>query len=99
MAASSVDDVLAITGFTLVMAVVLAHGSLVWTLVKAPLDLALGLLLGLVFGLALLAMPFRHNQVNQSINQSPYSIRTWARCFASQRSCSCANWQCSAARR
>ncbi|XP_054711344.1 sodium/hydrogen exchanger 9B2-like, partial [Uloborus diversus] len=50
IAAASVDDIIAITGFTCMLSISVSEGSLVWTLLKGPLEPLLGLVYGVLLG-------------------------------------------------
>ncbi|XP_067670981.1 sodium/hydrogen exchanger 9B2-like isoform X2 [Haliotis asinina] len=62
IAAASVDDVLAITGFGVVLGIAFSHGNLVWTLLKGPLEAVVGVALGVVAGIILWYFPQRSSK-------------------------------------
>ena len=57
LAAASLDDVLAISGFGVCLSLVTSSGSLWWLIIKGPLELVLGLLLGLLLSLVVSSTP------------------------------------------
>ncbi|XP_046367310.2 sodium/hydrogen exchanger 9B2-like isoform X1 [Haliotis rufescens] len=59
IAAASVDDVLAITGFGVVLGIAFSQGNLAWTLLKGPLEAVVGVALGTVAGVILWYFPQR----------------------------------------
>lgn len=59
IAASSIDDVIAITGFALVFAVVFAEGNIAWIIAMAPIELLIGIVTGLLCGVVLWLLPSR----------------------------------------
>ncbi|KAK8396546.1 hypothetical protein O3P69_005530 [Scylla paramamosain] len=62
IAAASLDDVLAITGFSVMMGLAFAEGSLVWTLAKGPLEVVAGLVYGVVFGALCWVLPHQESK-------------------------------------
>ncbi|XP_045108402.1 sodium/hydrogen exchanger 9B2-like isoform X2 [Portunus trituberculatus] len=62
IAAASLDDVLAITGFSVMMGLAFAEGSLVWTLAKGPLEVVAGLVYGVVFGSLCWVLPHQESK-------------------------------------
>ncbi|KAK3860198.1 hypothetical protein Pcinc_017629 [Petrolisthes cinctipes] len=59
IAAASLDDVLAITGFSVMLTLTFSKGSLYWTISKGPVEIVLGLLYGLVFGVLCWYLPHK----------------------------------------
>nr|XP_045611562.1 sodium/hydrogen exchanger 9B2-like isoform X1 [Procambarus clarkii]XP_045611657.1 sodium/hydrogen exchanger 9B2-like isoform X1 [Procambarus clarkii]XP_045611740.1 sodium/hydrogen exchanger 9B2-like isoform X1 [Procambarus clarkii] len=57
IAAASIDDVLAITGFSVMLGLTFAEGSLVWTILKGPVEILAGIVYGIVFGLLCWIVP------------------------------------------
>ncbi|OWF37825.1 sodium/hydrogen exchanger 9B2-like [Mizuhopecten yessoensis] len=57
IAAASVDDVLAITGFGVVLGISFSTGDIALTIVKGPLEAMLGVVYGIVFGIVLWYLP------------------------------------------
>lgn len=58
IAAASIDDVAAITGFGVTLGFVfVGHGSIAWTLTKGPCEAAAGLIVGAVIGVLLRHFP------------------------------------------
>ncbi|CAE1272954.1 SLC9B1_2 [Acanthosepion pharaonis] len=57
IAAASIDDVLAITGFGVVLGIAFAEGNIVWSIFKGPLEALLGIVLGAIFGVFLWYIP------------------------------------------
>ncbi|XP_047501489.1 sodium/hydrogen exchanger 9B2-like isoform X1 [Penaeus chinensis] len=57
IAASSVDDVLAISGFGVLMGITFAEGSLWWIILKGPIEVVMGLVYGLGVGALLWVLP------------------------------------------
>ena len=62
IAAASVDDVFAISGFGITLGMTFSKGSLAWQIVQGPLEVLLGLTYGGVFGLLCWFFPNRHHQ-------------------------------------
>ncbi|XP_050686648.1 sodium/hydrogen exchanger 9B2-like isoform X2 [Eriocheir sinensis] len=62
IAAASLDDVLAITGFSVMLGLTFAEGSLGWTLAKGPLEVVAGLVYGAVFGALCWLLPHRESK-------------------------------------
>ncbi|KAG0724532.1 Sodium/hydrogen exchanger 9B2 [Chionoecetes opilio] len=62
IAAASLDDVLAITGFSVMLGLTFAEGSLAWTLAKGPLEVVAGLVYGVVFGALCWFLPHRETR-------------------------------------
>jgi NhaP-type Na+/H+ or K+/H+ antiporter len=63
IAASSIDDVIAITGFGVVLGIAFSKGELVWTIVKGPLEAVIGIFYGFVIGIVLWYIPHqKHNK-------------------------------------
>ncbi|XP_041363754.1 sodium/hydrogen exchanger 9B2-like isoform X2 [Gigantopelta aegis] len=59
IAAASIDDVLAITGFGLVLGLTFTHDNVVWSLFKGPVEAMVGLSYGLVMGITLWYIPHK----------------------------------------
>ncbi|XP_029652209.1 sodium/hydrogen exchanger 9B2-like [Octopus sinensis] len=59
IAAASIDDVLAITGFGVVLGIAFSEGNIVWSIFKGPLEALLGIVLGALFGVLLWYIPPR----------------------------------------
>uniref|UniRef100_A0A2C9K2F1 Cation/H+ exchanger transmembrane domain-containing protein n=1 Tax=Biomphalaria glabrata TaxID=6526 RepID=A0A2C9K2F1_BIOGL len=57
IAASSVDDILAITGFGVLLGITFSTGDIVWTLFKGPLEVLSGVTYGIVGGVILWYIP------------------------------------------
>ncbi|KAL8591353.1 hypothetical protein ACOMHN_052619 [Nucella lapillus] len=57
MAASSIDDVLAITGFGVLTGITFSSGDLAWNLLKGPVEAIVGTLVGIVLGVTLWYVP------------------------------------------
>ncbi|XP_050390226.1 sodium/hydrogen exchanger 9B2 isoform X3 [Patella vulgata] len=57
IAAASIDDVLAITGFGVLLGIAFSKGDLVWTLFKGPLEALVGIVYGIFGGLILWYLP------------------------------------------
>ncbi|ESO89178.1 hypothetical protein LOTGIDRAFT_210172 [Lottia gigantea] len=57
IAAASVDDVLAITGFGVLIGIAFSSGNLVWTLFKGPLEALIGICYGVIAGIILWFIP------------------------------------------
>ncbi|XP_071552701.1 sodium/hydrogen exchanger 9B2-like isoform X2 [Panulirus ornatus] len=62
IAAASIDDVLAITGFSVMMGVTFAKGSLVWTVLKGPVEILVGIVYGIVFGILCWFLPHKEKE-------------------------------------
>ncbi|XP_023233238.1 sodium/hydrogen exchanger 9B2-like [Centruroides sculpturatus] len=50
IAAASVDDILAITGFGVVLGITFSTGSLAWNIAKGPLEAVIGIVYGCILG-------------------------------------------------
>ncbi|XP_076458394.1 sodium/hydrogen exchanger 9B2-like [Babylonia areolata] len=57
LAAASIDDVLAITGFGVLLGITFSSGDLVWNLFKGPLEAVVGVVVGTVMGMILWYVP------------------------------------------
>ncbi|XP_076461647.1 sodium/hydrogen exchanger 9B2-like isoform X2 [Babylonia areolata] len=62
MAASSIDDVLAITGFGVLIGITFSSGDLAWNLLKGPVEAIVGILVGIVMGVILWYVPQRKSK-------------------------------------
>lgn len=62
IAASSVDDVLAITGFGVVLGITFSSGDLAWNLFKGPLEAIVGVVFGIVGGVILWYIPQKQSK-------------------------------------
>ncbi|KAG8186332.1 hypothetical protein JTE90_005864 [Oedothorax gibbosus] len=67
MASLSVDNVVALTGFVVTFSTITSDESLIWTLVKRPVELIIGLTLGALIGLLLWYLPSRNSDSKSSI--------------------------------
>ncbi|KAK8727929.1 hypothetical protein OTU49_009517, partial [Cherax quadricarinatus] len=59
IAAASIDDVLAITGFSIMLGLTFAKGSLIWTILEGPAGMLLGILCGIVFAILCWFLPYK----------------------------------------
>ncbi|KAK0055993.1 mitochondrial sodium/hydrogen exchanger 9B2 [Biomphalaria pfeifferi] len=57
IAAASLDDILAITGFGVLLGVTFSTGDIAWTLSKGPLEVVLGIVYGIIGGIILWYIP------------------------------------------
>ncbi|XP_042891567.1 sodium/hydrogen exchanger 9B2-like isoform X1 [Penaeus japonicus] len=62
IAAASLDDVLAITGFSVMMGLTFAKGSTTWTVFKGPFEIFTGIVYGIVFGIVCWYLPYREKK-------------------------------------
>eukprot|EP00112_Aurelia_sp_Birch-Aquarium-sp1_P023460 Seg700.2 transcript_id=Seg700.2/GoldUCD/mRNA.D3Y31 product="Sodium/hydrogen exchanger 9B2" protein_id=Seg700.2/GoldUCD/D3Y31 len=62
MAASSCDDVLAISLFSVFLGIAFSQGNLVFNIFRGPLELCLGIFMGLVVGLLLSYIPNKNSK-------------------------------------
>ncbi|GFR84744.1 mitochondrial sodium/hydrogen exchanger 9B2-like [Elysia marginata] len=62
IAAASIDDVLAITGFGVMLGIAFSSGNIAWTLAKGPLEAIVGVGIGIVGGLILWYIPQRKSR-------------------------------------
>ncbi|CAG5128447.1 unnamed protein product [Candidula unifasciata] len=62
IAAASVDDVLAITGFGVLLGISFSSGNIVWTLFKGPLEALAGVACGVVGGILMWYIPQRSSK-------------------------------------
>ncbi|KAI8793850.1 mitochondrial sodium/hydrogen exchanger 9B2, partial [Biomphalaria glabrata] len=53
IAAASLDDILAITGFGVLLGITFSTGDIAWTLSKGPLEVVLGTVYGIIGGIIL----------------------------------------------
>ncbi|RWS20124.1 mitochondrial sodium/hydrogen exchanger 9B2-like isoform X2, partial [Leptotrombidium deliense] len=68
IAAASVDDVLAITGFGVLLGVVFSHDtSLVWQILKGPTEATVGLIIGAFVGLFLWYVPHENLKFSSAL--------------------------------
>nr|XP_034314454.1 sodium/hydrogen exchanger 9B2 [Crassostrea gigas] len=61
IAAATIDDVFNITGFGVLLGIVFSQGELALTIAKGPLEMLLGIVYGLVFGVFLWYFPSKDN--------------------------------------
>lgn len=59
IAAASIDDVLAISGFGVMLGIAFSADSLVWQIVQGPIEVAMGLLYGGIIGAISWVLPYR----------------------------------------
>ncbi|XP_055875672.1 sodium/hydrogen exchanger 9B2-like isoform X4 [Biomphalaria glabrata] len=57
IAAASLDDILAITGFGVLLGITFSTGDIAWTLSKGPLEVVLGTVYGIIGGIILWYIP------------------------------------------
>lgn len=69
MAASSCDDVLAISLFGVFLGVTFSEGSLLWNIARGPVEIAIGVIGGLIIGSLLWYFPWKR-ATNASANRS-----------------------------
>ncbi|XP_076036682.1 sodium/hydrogen exchanger 9B2-like isoform X2 [Oratosquilla oratoria] len=62
IAAASIDDVLAISGFGVLLGITFSTGSLEWTVMKGPLEVLLGLGYGGLMGALCWLLPYKHEK-------------------------------------
>ncbi|KAL8579403.1 hypothetical protein ACOMHN_026768 [Nucella lapillus] len=62
IAAASIDDVLAITGFGVFIGIAFSTGDLAWNIVKGPLEAIVGILIGITIGVILWYVPQRNSK-------------------------------------
>ncbi|XP_076348893.1 sodium/hydrogen exchanger 9B2-like isoform X2 [Tachypleus tridentatus] len=62
IAAASIDDVLAITGFGVVLGITFSEGSVAWTVIKGPLEAMVGVAYGALFGFILWHVPAKDDK-------------------------------------
>ncbi|BFZ03690.1 hypothetical protein BsWGS_06729 [Bradybaena similaris] len=62
IAAASVDDVLAITGFGVLFGISFSSGNIVWTLFKGPLEACVGVACGVIGGILMWYIPQRSSK-------------------------------------
>ncbi|KAG7156541.1 sodium/hydrogen exchanger 9B2-like [Homarus americanus] len=65
IAASTIDDVLAISGFGILLGITFAEGELWVVILKGPFEVLVGLLFGLIFGVLCWVLPNRKEQEAQ----------------------------------
>ncbi|XP_070544796.1 sodium/hydrogen exchanger 9B2-like isoform X2 [Ptychodera flava] len=59
IAAASVDDVLAITGFSVVLGITFSTGSIVLTIFRGPIEVLVGIFIGMVLGVVMWYIPHK----------------------------------------
>ncbi|XP_069956725.1 sodium/hydrogen exchanger 9B2-like isoform X2 [Cherax quadricarinatus] len=69
IAAASIDDVLAITGFSIMLGLTFAKGALIWTILEGPAGMVLGILCGIVFAILCWYLPYK-----EKTNRSTYKF-------------------------
>ncbi|XP_069956920.1 sodium/hydrogen exchanger 9B2-like isoform X2 [Cherax quadricarinatus] len=69
IAAASIDDVLAITGFSIMLGLTFAKGALIWTILEGPTGMVLGILCGIVFAILCWYLPYK-----EKTNRSTYKF-------------------------
>ncbi|XP_069123736.1 sodium/hydrogen exchanger 9B2-like [Argopecten irradians] len=69
IAAASVDDVLAITGFGVVLGIAFSKGDIALTIVKGPLEALLGIVYGIIVGVIMWYLPSKDTK-NASLYRS-----------------------------
>ncbi|KAF2354193.1 Cation/H+ exchanger [Trinorchestia longiramus] len=62
IAAASVDDVLAISGFGVLLGMTFSDGSLAWQIMHGPIEVLMGLSYGVGMGLLCWVLPNKHHQ-------------------------------------
>ncbi|XP_066952008.1 sodium/hydrogen exchanger 9B2-like isoform X3 [Macrobrachium rosenbergii] len=62
IAAASIDDVLAISGFSVMLGLTFAEGSPTWTIVKGPIEIFVGLMYGVILGVLCWYLPYREKK-------------------------------------
>ncbi|XP_042203390.1 sodium/hydrogen exchanger 9B2-like [Homarus americanus] len=62
IAAASIDDVIAITGFSVMLGITFAEGSLFWTILKGPVEILAGIMYGIGFGLLCWFLPYKEKE-------------------------------------
>lgn len=91
IAEASLDDVLAITGFGIVLAAAFSETSIVLTVFKGPLEALLGIVYGVVLVVVAWFLPhFKHVSINLCwILASYVMFVTYASCYVSLTSHHC----------
>ncbi|XP_068204126.1 sodium/hydrogen exchanger 9B2-like isoform X2 [Palaemon carinicauda] len=62
IAAASIDDVLAISGFSVLLGLTFAEGSPTWTILKGPIEIFVGIMYGVIFGVLCWYLPYREKK-------------------------------------
>ncbi|KAA0203922.1 Na+/H+ antiporter, 1-like, partial [Hyalella azteca] len=62
IAAASIDDVIAISGFGVMLGMTFSEGSLAWQILHGPLEVLIGLSYGAVMGFICWILPNKHHQ-------------------------------------
>uniref|UniRef100_T1JIN7 Cation/H+ exchanger transmembrane domain-containing protein n=1 Tax=Strigamia maritima TaxID=126957 RepID=T1JIN7_STRMM len=70
IAAASIDDVLAIGGFGVVLAITFSTGNLTMTVLQGPIEVLIGIVYGSVIGLLLWFLPNKSNSHKVSLRSS-----------------------------
>ncbi|KAG7156609.1 Sodium/hydrogen exchanger 9B2-like 2 [Homarus americanus] len=68
IAAASIDDVIAITGFSVMLGITFAEGSLFWTILKGPVEILAGIMYGIGFGLLCWFLPYKEKERRATYN-------------------------------
>lgn len=76
IASATLDDVLSISLFGILLGVIFATGSIWFTVFRGPLEIAMGLTYGIVFGLICWQVPHRHDMKKGSRNRNRLAIIT-----------------------
>uniref|UniRef100_F1KX87 Sodium/hydrogen exchanger NHA2 n=1 Tax=Ascaris suum TaxID=6253 RepID=F1KX87_ASCSU len=64
VAAAAIDDVYAITGFGAFISAAFSQGGIIWTILRAPVEVAIGVITGGTVGILLWFIPGEHGRVH-----------------------------------
>lgn len=76
IASATLDDVLSISVFGILLGIIYATGSIVFTIFRGPLEIMMGLAYGIGFGLICWQVPHRHDMKKGSRNRNRVAIIT-----------------------
>jgi len=70
IASATLDDVISISLFSILLGIIFSTGSIVFTIFRGPLEIVMGLTYGVVFGLVCWQVPHRHDMKKGSRNRN-----------------------------
>ena len=76
IASATLDDVLSISLFGILLGIIFATGSIVFTIFRGPMEIVMGLAYGIGFGLICWQVPHRHDMKKGSRNRNRLAIIT-----------------------
>ena len=82
IASATLDDVLSISLFGILLGIIFATGHVAFTVFRGPLEIVMGLVYGIGFGLICWQVPHRHDMKKGSRNRNRVAILTGLTFFA-----------------